>query len=399
MLKVFADSGIKNNCFGSLNKEQEERKVITMGVKISDNRRGLLFKNGSYVRMLGAGEHSFWFESDVSVKQLDINEQFYVPDYELEYFLQKDEKLAECLDVVDVADNQLVLRFVDGKYKQLLSTPQKYGFWNLIKKNTFDYIDVSTPRIDESLDRNYLNRVPLNHYVQTFEVAPYMKGLLFFDNEFQEILEPGRYSFWKCATKVEVMSVDMRQKDIEIGGQEIMTEDKVPIRINFVCQYAVKDVKKAALEMKDFEKQIYVLLQMLLREYIGTFKLDDLLKTKQEIAEYILRAVQEKATDYGVEFFYAGLKDIILPGEIRDILNTVLIAEKRAMANVITRREETASTRSLLNTAKLMDENQTLYRLKELEYIEKICDRIDTISLSGRDGLLDSLNQFLATKN
>jgi len=369
-----------------------------MGVKISDNRRGLLFKKGSYVRMLGPGEHSFWFESDVSVKQLDINEQFYVPDYELEYFLQKDEKLAECLDVVDVADNQLVLRFVDGKYKQLLTTPQKYGFWNLVKKNTFDYIDISTPRIDGSLDRNYLNRVPLNHYVQTFEVAPYMTGLLFFDNEFQEILEPGRYSFWKCATKVEVIPVDMRQKDIEIGGQEIMTEDKVPIRINFVCQYAVKDVKKAALEIKDFEKQIYMLLQMLLREYIGTFKLDDLLKTKQEIAEYILKAVQEKAADYGVEFFYAGLKDIILPGEIRDILNTVLIAEKRAMANVITRREETASTRSLLNTAKLMDENQTLYRLKELEYIEKICDRIDTISLSGRDGLLDSLNQFLATK-
>jgi len=73
-------------------------------------------------------------------------------------------------------------------------------------------------------------------------------------------------------------------------------------------------------------------------------------------------------------------------------MNTVLIAEKRAQANVITRREETASTRSLLNTAKLMDENKTLFKLKELEYLEKICEKIGNISLSSGDGLMDVLN-------
>ena len=74
-----------------------------------------------------------------------------------------------------------------------------------------------------------------------------------------------------------------------------------------------------------------------------------------------------------------------LEGEIRDIMNTVLVAEKRAQANVVTRREEVASTRSLLNTARLMEENPTLYKLKELEYIEKICERVGNISLSGGD--------------
>ena len=90
----------------------------------------------------------------------------------------------------------------------------------------------------------------------------------------------------------------------------------------------------------------------------------------------------------------AGIKDIILPGEIREIMNTVLIAEKKAQANVIMRREEVASTRSLLNTARLMDENQTLFKLKEMEYLERICDKVGSISLNGGRGALAQLAEL-----
>ena len=93
------------------------------------------------------------------------------------------------------------------------------------------------------------------------------------------------------------------------------------------------------------------------------------------------------------------MKDIILPGEIRDIMNTVLIAEKRAQANVITRREEVASTRSLLNTARLMEENQTLFKLKELEYLEKICDNVGNITVNGGSDLLSQLTYILKGGN
>ena len=86
---------------------------------------------------------------------------------------------------------------------------------------------------------------------------------------------------------------------------------------------------------------------------------------------------------------------MILPGEIREIMNTVLIAEKRAQANVIMRREEVASTRSLLNTAKLMDENRTLYKLKELEYLEKICEKVGEISVNGSAGIVEQLGKMM----
>ena len=96
-----------------------------------------------------------------------------------------------------------------------------------------------------------------------------------------------------------------------------------------------------------------------------------------------------------ITFLAAGIKDIILPREIREIMNSVLVAEKTAQANVISRREEVASTRSLLNTARMMDENKTLFRLKELEYIERICENVGSIQLNGSADLLTQLTSLL----
>ena len=117
------------------------------------------------------------------------------------------------------------------------------------------------------------------------------------------------------------------------------------------------------------------------------------------MSKFVFEKLKSRENDFFVNIVDAGVKDIILPGEIRDIMNTVLVAEKRAQANVITRREEVASTRSLLNTAKLMDENKTLYKLKELEYVERICENVGSISLNGNSNILAQLTQVLNGNN
>ena len=124
---------------------------------------------------------------------------------------------------------------------------------------------------------------------------------------------------------------------------------------------------------------------------MGKLTLDELLNQKEEIGRKLEEKMKEIQSQYPVEIGAVGIKDIILPGEIRAIMNTVLVAEKQAQANVITRREEVASTRSLLNTARLMEENQILYRLKEMEYLERICEKAGSISLSGTAGILEQL--------
>lgn len=361
---------------------------------VKNDERGLLFKKGSYVKHLQPGTYRYSTFSDHTVLLQNVMNRLNVPNKELNLYL-RDAALLEELTVADVQDYEYVLHFEDGKFASLL-TAGLYAFWNVMKKHTFIRVDIRNPEITADVDRAILPK--LQGYFQTVEVASHESAVLFYNNVMQGELKPGKYFYWKGPTTVQVKTIDLRQQQLDMTGQEIMTEDKVTLRLNFVCQYKVVSPLQA-FQIKSFEDQVYILLQLILREYVGTLKLDDLLRMKQEIATFVLSRLNEQSEHYGVQFVAAGLKDIILPGEIKDILNTVLFAEKKAQANIITRREETASTRSLLNTAKLMDENVTLYRLKELEFLEKICEKIGTISLTGGGNLLEQLNSLLSVKN
>lgn len=370
-------------------------RLLDKLVVIQEDERGLLFDKGNYIRHLQPGQYRLWPFQNRDIIKLNVNKAFAVKDKELNIFL-KDQELLKELDIIDVQDHELVLHFEDGKFTDLLRSG-KYAFWNVLKTHRFIVVDTRNPEIDPEIQPLLTNPKMLNCYRYS-DVATYEKGLLYFNNQFQRVLEPGVYYFWNGPTTVTVTKIDLRQQQLDMTGQEMMTEDKVTLRINFVCQYKIVDPFKV-IDVKSHEEQLYILLQLVLREYIGSFKLDDLLAKKQEIGEFVLSRLREKGVEFGVSFINAGVKDIILPGDIKEILNMVLIAEKRAQANVITRREETASTRSLLNTAKLMDENQTLYRLKELEFLEKICEKIGNISLTGGGSLLEELNQLLSTRN
>ncbi|MCT4599201.1 MAG: slipin family protein [Vallitalea sp.] len=378
---------------------------------IKKNERGLLFQKGDYIKCLQPGEYSFLSFLKYEVIIVDINKPFHMSNnnlellidvedlsninkYDLELFIH-DEQLLGQLDIIDINDNEIALHYIDGKLTNIYESG-KYAFWNVHKKNYFEIFDMKTPYIDDNIDPAIFHSPVTRKYIYEINVEPYEKAVLFYNNSIEKILEPGKYYYWTKYVHITSKKIDMRQNQIDMTGQEIMTADKVTLRLNFVCQYKITDVLKATLEIKNYENQLYILLQLILREYIGTIKLDDLLKMKQEISDYVLARLKEKESEMGIEFIYAGIKDVILPGEIKDILNTVLLAEKRAQANVITRREEIASTRSLLNTAKLMDENKTLYKLKELEHLEKICEKIGNISVNGGGNILENLHELFA---
>lgn len=362
-------------------------------VTIRADERGLLFHKGSYVKMLTPGTYRFMLWSQHTIVLLNIAKPFAVEGKDLQLFLH-DEELLKQLDIVRVQDHEYVLHYEDGQFVQLLKAGV-YAYWNVLKKHTYLRIDIRQPELPVEVDRSILPK--LTAHVQSFEIESFETGVLYYNHVMQRELAPGKYYFWKGPTSVLVKTIDMRQQQMELLGQEMMTEDKVTLRMNFVCQYKIMQPLRA-LDIKSFDEQIHIQLQLILREYIGALKLDELLKRKQEMASFVLSRLLETGKEYGVQFMGAGVKDVILPGDMKEILNTVLLAEKKAQANLITRREETASTRSLLNTAKLMDENQTLFRLKELEFLEKICEKIGSISLSGGGDLLERLNSLLGEK-
>jgi regulator of protease activity HflC (stomatin/prohibitin superfamily) len=372
-----------------------------MSTIILPEERGLLYHKNVYKKFLRPGR--CFVPPFHRVERYRIDEVFKPQTGLLEILLAEDSALAGELDVIDVPDHHIALVEENGKLVQVLAGGTtksktlggKVCYWKGPVKRSVTLIDLEDTEGASKYNPALLSMV--SNYQQAvlqYTVEAWEKGLLFIGNVFIKILENGNYYFWKSSRPVEVKKVDLRRQQMEITGQEIMSRDKVPLRINFFCQYRVTDVMKVSLEIKDFEDQFHVAVQVALREYLGNLSFDEVMEKKESIGAAVVELLKKDEEKFGIELGQAGIKDIILPGEIRDIMNQVLIAEKKAQANVIMRREETASTRSLLNTAKLMEENSVLSHLKEMEYIERIADKINQITVSGNTQLLDEFRKI-----
>jgi hypothetical protein len=350
---------------------------------------GLVFENRKLINVLTDG--SYWITGNKEIVVYEMNQPFYSA-IELNILLQN-EMLSAMLEVVEVGDGEIVLQFVNGNFKEVL-TVGRYAFWKGIVKNEFTKVDLSKIYITENIPVNLLENAKLKMFTKKIQVASNEKALLFVNGAFTKELSAGAYYFWNNSIAIEVKAVDTRQQQMEISGQELLTKDKAGLRINFFVRYQVTDVVKALANNKDFEKQMYVLMQLALRAFLGGLTLDELLSKKDTIAQEILAEVTVKIQDLGLVVSDAGIRDVILPGDMKEIMNQVLVAEKKAQANSIMRREETASTRSLLNTAKLMEENDMLWKLKEMEYVEKIADKIGEITISGSGNIIGQLKEI-----
>ena len=203
-------------------------------------------------------------------------------------------------------------------------------------------------------------------------VEAYEAGLRFRDGRFVEILPPGRYRVARFLVKEEIRKVDLRLRTLVLQGQEMLTLDKVTLRVTMLAKLRVVDPAAALLKVDDYAAQLYGDVQLALRDAVGALELEAAIGQKGRLGEMVVLAAKEKARAYGVELVEAGVRDVILPGEMKSILNQVMEAKKKAEASLILRREEVAATRSLANTAEMLSKNPALMRLKELEALEKI---------------------------
>lgn len=358
-------------------------------IQVKTNHVALVFKNQELQNIYLKGNHFIW--GNKQVEQFDLSCEFNVGD-RLDTLLLNP-SLADLLEIVHVLDNEIALVFKDQVFQRVLA-PGKYAFFKASKSFSFQKYDISQIDVDASISRTISSKQAMSSFIRTFSVAAYEKGLLFVDGEFKQILDAGEYRFWNNDIKIQVQLADIRSTALEISGQEILTKDKVQLRVNFALSFQVVDIAQFYIQNKDTVKQLYSLVQLALRQKVGMLSFDELMDNKDGISQDVLLDLEKSSKDLGLVIHSCGIRDIILPGDIRSIMNQVLIAEKKAQANMITRREETASTRSLLNTAKLMEENQMLMRLKEMEFMEKIAEKVGDISLNGGGSVLGQFKEL-----
>lgn len=362
-------------------------------VKVHSYEQGFLFRDGEFERRLEPGRH--WIISlfkKVKVQVTDCRTPWLShPDLDL---IVKSGALADKAIVLDLKDHERALIWIDGRFKAIV--PQGlFALWNTHREIKVEIVDTRKPCFDHTHKTAILKSSSARDYLEEMIVPEDTVGVYFQDGKFDSVLGPGRYCFWKKTEPYRVEMVKTTEQSLDISGQEIMTADKVTLRLNALVTFRITDSRQAVCKTGDLTQALYRQAQLMLREIVGTQSLDNLLTDKENLTETWQQQLQTWAQAYSLELVSAGIRDIILPGDMKDLMNKVTEAKKMAEANLIVRREETAAMRSQANTAKLLENNPVLMRLRELEILEKLTSNSKLSVVLGEKGLADRVVNLL----
>ncbi len=367
------------------------RRGWTSEFIVKDDERVLLSQDGRFVRLLGPGRHrQFDWNNRLSGETVKIARAEIAAEKAL-LLARTHPQLAEAnFEIVQAGPSEVAIVSFDGEPKHFVMPNTTRAFWKTITRVDVERIDTAA---DMRVAKHHLDRIDTarNSAVASAVVEAHEAGLLMVDGKLVEKLPPGRHAFWAVGRTIKIGKVDLRPQPLEITAQEILTKDRIGIRVTLTAFVRITDPEAAALSTADVPGTLYRLVQFAIREAVATRTLDDILAARDEIDNQVRAFVAERAKALGAEVSEIGVKDVILPGDVRVLLNKVVEAERTAKANLIRRQEETAATRSLLNTAKLMENNPLLLRLKELESLEKLVEKVGRIDLHTGGGGIDAL--------
>lgn len=358
-------------------------------IRIRSYETGLYFREGEFRGLLDRGR--YWFSDPLNRVKVDVvsRRRPWIVHEDLDVLVRSN-VLDGRAEVLDLKDRQRALVWIDGRFEGVLE-PGLYALWNDLRDIRIERVDAKDARFNHPLANIIARWTDAAQVFNVVTVDQGSVGVYFCDGAFQAVLSPGQYLFWKKVAKIKVFHVDMRERVMDVAGQEIMTADKVTLRLNALVCYRVADAFKSVSVVDDSTQAIYREAQLALRAVIGGYVLDELLKDKEKVAAALEAAVRMRAAQFGVTILSLGIRDVILPGEMKALMNKVIEARKVADANLILRREETAAMRSQANTARLLENNPTLMRLRELDLLEKIAGNSKLNVVLGEKGLADRI--------
>ncbi len=363
-------------------------------ILVTENERVLALHKGRFIGILGPGEHVVANRGGtLNVERHDLNSPAFASKYERALMRERPDLVAEHLTVLQAAEGEVAVLLREGALQAVARGPKERGVywtaagpWQVKRWPLGERLEVPA-ELAPHIERGAWGQVVVKTTVEPGQV-----GLLTIGGVFMGTLDPGVHLFWNVGRAVTVKLIDTRWQDHDVAGQEVLTADRVTIRVNIAAAYRVTDPVTAATTVADFTEALHRALQFAFRKTLGTRTLDQLLAEKVSVDAEAAAKVRAEMAEIGIEVGEIALKDVILPGEMRAILNRVVEVAKQAEANVIRRREETAATRALLNTAKVMAENPVMLRLKELEALDAIAGKVGNLIVhNGTEGLMNGL--------
>lgn len=325
-------------------------------------------RDGELIKVLEEGKHRISRRN--RVEMVSILEPVFIHK-DLSRFILED-KLKGLGEYREVKAHERCLVYREDRFYKLMEGTS-FFLWNCPLKTETEMVDARDVLFEHRDLEVILNSN--DEVLDVYTVSEGHKGVFFHNSACVKTLEPGKYAFWKGQGKVKLYNKDMREMVLDVSGQDILSQDRVSLRLNAAVVYKIDNPLVCVLETENPAVSLYRDTQMILRDLVGRQDLDSLLSDREELTQKAEKLLSEKAERLGCKVISLGVKDIILPGEMKTLMNKVIEAKKASEANLIIRREEVAALRSQANSARMLENNPVLMRLKELELMEKLASK------------------------
>lgn len=210
------------------------------------------------------------------------------------------------------------------------------------------------------------------------QINQYERGVRFMFGKFNSIMAPG----WRIVLPIiqSYQRVDIRTKAVDVPDQNAITRDNVSVRVNAVIYYKVSDAGKAIIEVEDFKYAISQYAQTTMRNIVGEVTLDELLASRDKIADRIREIVDIETDNWGLKVQNVELKDVSLPPELERTIGKQAEAEREKRAVIITSEGELASAQNMAQAASILAQTPGALHLRTLQSINDMSsDQSNTV--------------------
>jgi regulator of protease activity HflC (stomatin/prohibitin superfamily) len=297
------------------------RYLFTLRVTVKDGERALLTRNGRFERVLEPGRHTLFDpKHELAVELYQVVRAEFASDRYAVLKAARPDLAAALFEAVETKADELAIVSLDGRPSHLMAPWQVRVFWKVATGVEVERIDVaSDPKVAPrhlAMVARERNALVAEHVVENHEA-----GLLYVEGRLVERLAPGRHALWTVGRKIEVKRLDLRPQAVEITAQEMLTKDRIALRVTLTAFRRIVDPERVVNAVPDVDAWLYRLVQFAIREAVAARTLDEVLSTRNALDAELRAYVRERIADSGVEVTELGVKDVILPGEIRELVN------------------------------------------------------------------------------
>jgi regulator of protease activity HflC (stomatin/prohibitin superfamily) len=203
-------------------------------------------------------------------------------------------------------------------------------------------------------------------------IKEYKRSVVFTLGKYSGILRPGLRLIIPIVQTT--MTVDIREKAVDVPSQEAMTKDNIPCRINAVIYYRIKpeEVMNAVINVRNLDYAMSQFAQTTMRNIVGQYELDELLANRDQVGAKIKAVVDEKSDVWGVDVLSVEIKDINIPDDLKRTISKQAEAEREKRAKIITSEGELASAQNLNEAAKVLAKSPGALHLRTLQSINDL---------------------------